>query len=209
MAHLRSKDAKSMAELRRTRTINKRLRSLLDANNITIPHDLEVVDSAISATTIEVIGAVGSLQRVQPSKPKAQAALDLAADLGDPQVAIEFILALEEPCLPDHHNHVGEDGEVGHSMLLQSSVLQYAPSTISTKLGNQFSQGSSWDVPRAQLEEQLSSLLNTSLKLNLKNEMTPIMCWNKVRERHETRPMSVAQFQKLQRALVDDMICYG
>jgi len=198
-----------MAELKRTRTINKRLRSLLDANNITIPHDLEVIDSAIFATTVEVFGAVGCPQRVQPSKSKAQAPLDVVADLTDPQVAIEFILALEEPCLPDHHNHVGDDGEVGHSMLLQSSVLQYAPSMISTELGKQFSEGSSWDVPRAQLEEQLNSLLNTSLKLNLKNEMTPIMCWNKVRERHETRPMSVAQFQKLQRALVDEMLCYG
>ena len=198
-----------MAELKRTRTINKRLRSLLDANNITIPHDLEVIDSAIFATTIEVFGAAGGPQRVQPNKSKAQAPLDVVADLTDPQVAIEFILALEEPCLPDHHNHVGDDGEVGHSMLLQSSVLQYAPSMISTELGKQFSEGSSWDVPRAQLEEQLNSLLNTSLKLNLKNEMTPIMCWNKVRERHETRPMSVAQFQKLQRALVDEMLCYG
>lgn len=209
MAQLRSKDAKNIAELKRTKTINKRLRALLEANNIAIPPDLESIDPAIFVSTVEVLGAAGAPQKLQPTKSKAPRAPGVTADLTDPQVAIEFILALEEPCLPDHHNHIGEDGEVGHAMLLQSSILQYAPSTVPTGLGHQFSTGSSWDVPRAQLEDQLARLLNSSLKLNLKAEMTPVMCWHRIRERHEAKPMLQSQFQRLQSELVLQMVCYG
>lgn len=209
VAHLRSKDAKNIMELKKTRTINKRLKALLDANNIPLPSDLEAIDPATSTTTIRVHGAAGGPQKLQPPASQAQMAPGIAVDLTDPQVAIEFILALEEPCLIDYHNHIGEDGETGHAMLLQSSVLQYAPTTVPTALGQQFPTGSCWNVPRAQLEEQLDSLLNTSMRLNLKGEMTPVMCWNKLRERHKLRPITRAQFQQLQKDLVLAVFCYG
>lgn len=209
MADLRSKDAKNTAALERTKTVNKRLRALLDANNIPIPPGLEDIDQATFVTAFQVLEAAGGLHMLQPSTPKARLAPETAVDLTNPQIAIDFILALEEPCLTDHHNHVGPDGETGHAMMLQSSVLQYAPSSVPTASGHPFATGSSWNVPRTQLEEQLDRLLDTSLKLNLKGEMTPVMCWNKVREHHKATPISTAQFRRLQRELVADVLCYG
>jgi len=209
LAHLRSRNAEHTTQLRQMATVNQRLRALLLSNGIQIPSDLDFVDPASFNTAFEILEHDEGVQSLQPLRPESGVALKGTVDLTDPQTAIDFILALEEPCLAHQHDHVGPDGETGHSMLLQSSVLQYAPATTTTSLGRQLSPGSTWNVPRVQLEEQLNSLLNTSLKLNLKGEMTPVMCWNRVQEHHKRTPILVAQFQHLRKALVHDVLCYG
>lgn len=210
--HLRDRNAANVAELNRCKAINDKLRALLVVNGISIPPDLEIVEDPSELVCIEVLGAAGEPQSLRAFQPKVggfHISPDSPIDVYDPQIAIEFVLALEHPCLPDNHNNIGQDGEIGHSIQLQAAAIQNAPPAVRTSVGQTFPTGSSWTVLKTQLVDQLERLYASAMRLNLGSELTPVMCWQRVKEQHMVTPITRGQLHFLQRELTSDMVCYG
>lgn len=218
--HLRTQNAQNTVALRKCNVINQRLRSLLDANHIPIPPDLEYVDDSIASTDIEVIDAAHGLHRLSPLIHRQQLVptpISVPIDVSDAQIAIEFILTLEQPCLDHIHAFLGEDNENGHRLMLQASVIEAqtqlpasAIQPLQTESTNsEILSGLRWSIPAEHLEAQLQRLLVTSQKLNLTGELTPVMCWSLIRDRAGSQSVYRETLDHIQRDLSTDMVCYG
>lgn len=214
VAHLRTRDAQNIVELRKLNVINTRLIALLTENNILIPRELEIVDDALITTGIELLDATGGSHNLRATSSTGSSVSQVPSpaetvDLSDPQVAINFVLALEKPCLDHFHLAHGEDGETGHIFMLQASMLETGPSKVSSHLGQSLPTDSRWDVPRQQLDQQLERLVSTARQLNLNGELTPVMCWFKLRERLHGNTVSSDKLDRIRNELFPHVACFG
>jgi hypothetical protein len=211
--YLRKRNVEISTDLTKKTIINDRLKVLLHAHHIVIPPEIDFVDENTFGTTIQVVGALDGLQslRLSSSQPRgAVKGADVLREEDFARLGVSFVLALEQVCLRDHHNNIGEDGEVGHAMQLQASILNYAPATIPADNGPKVLPAEAqWTMPVEELEKQLENLYNTSQKLALDDEIVPVMCWMKVLERHKRAPISIKQLEALQKVLAEEVICYG
>jgi hypothetical protein len=230
---LRTENGRLTRDLARKDIVNDRLRILLAASNITIPSEMNTVEDSALTTRVEVVGRQGEMQHLRLTTTPADASIpvssgrpslnlpppsnkDPLASIEDAQTAISFVLALEQPCFPHWHKHVGEDDENGHATQLQSSILEIPPESSDVPMldaqiakAQPVPTGTQWTVSTEHLRTQLEALSQTSKRLSLEGELVPVMCWKAITEWHKNMPITLGQLARLEQALREEIMCYG
>lgn len=113
------------------------------------------------------------------------------------QIGIDFVLALEHPCLHHTRNDLESGDSYGHILTAQAPLLTHAPRPIQPT--------SSWTIPAAEIER----LLNLSSQLNLAGELTPVQAWSRIRSYPGFEKLNLDQLETLKEALLKEIQCYG
>lgn len=118
--------------------------------------------------------------------------------LDTPDIAIDFVLALEHPCMahiphPSNRNH-----ETSNHILLAS-----APLVASAARPPQ--PNSEWSVSASMIKE----LLNLSSSINLKGELTPVEAWHRLRGHPNFWKLDLEAFATLKAELSRSVRCCG
>jgi hypothetical protein len=119
------------------------------------------------------------------------------AGLDAAQIGIDFVLALENPCLPHTQIEFQSEQPSGHILTTQAPLLAHAPHSIEP--------ASSWTIPAVEIEQ----LLNLSSQLNLAGELTPVQAWSRVRSSPNFVKLNLKQLEVLKEALLKEVQCYG
>ena len=152
----------------------------------------------IAPRQVREISAQPSERSFKNEPPKPQ---DLAssASLDNPQIGIDFVLSLEQPCL----GHTRGDGGVtseepsGHALTAQAPLLTSAPSELTPS--------SSWQIPAIEIDR----LLDLSSQLDLLGEVTPVQAWSRIRAYPKFDKLSRDSLEGLKQALMVEVHCYG
>jgi hypothetical protein len=138
--------------------------------------------------------------------------------LDTPQIAINFILALEKPCL--HHQNVpclelqgtkiGEvdidSGATGHMHMLSGPIMKHSPYAANIDPFTAYPSDTEWTVPTAELE----NLLRFSEKLGLiDDEVTPVQAWQVITQHKKFGLLEEGDLARLRDALLPLVKCYG
>jgi len=125
-------------------------------------------------------------------------------------IGINFVLALEQPCLTHLHmlspelEEVGSTG-TGHEAMLSSPVMARAPTFASDPFTSGFPADAEWTVPTIELE----ALLALSRNLELEEEITPVQAWQLVKEHTHFSLVSYDGLEYLKHILLPLVECYG
>ena len=113
------------------------------------------------------------------------------------QVGIDFVLALENPCLTHTKKDLESSGSYGHILTAHAPLLTNGPRSLD--------QASSWTVPAVEIER----LLNLSSQLNLAGELTPVQAWSRIKAYPGFEKLNLDQLEILKQALLQEVQCYG
>lgn len=140
-----------------------------------------------------------SLQPLSFAMPSTQVVYTERNPLLDtPDIAIDFVLALEHPCMPHIPHPSGKSHDPSNHILLASTPL--VASSASPPQSN-----SQWSASAAMIKE----LLNLSSSINLKGELTPVEAWHRLREHPNFWKMDLETFGILKRELSYEVKCCG
>ncbi|KAL9586600.1 MAG: hypothetical protein Q9212_000795 [Teloschistes hypoglaucus] len=123
----------------------------------------------------------------------AQASMDRA------EVAIDFVLALEHPCmthLPHPANPPSEDPS-NHALLMSTPLLSRAPRPPEPN--------SSWTANSSILQQ----LLNLSSSINLDGEITPVEAWHQLRQHRRFLTLDKNSIERIKADLSTIVHCCG
>ena len=114
------------------------------------------------------------------------------------ETAIDFILALEHPCVPHipYHDPPSAD-PANHMMMASTPLMARSPDPP------QFN--SSWTTSGAIIKE----LLNLSSSINLEGEITPVEAWHRLRDHPDFWKLDRDQIEQLKRELSTEVRCCG
>ena len=158
-------------------------------------------------TTVPVFPAEGpqdfSLQSLNVSstqKAPSHARVDMktSAFVDTVEIAIEFVLALEHPCM----NHIPyrdppSADPANHMMMASTPLVARAPDAPQV---NQ-----TWTTSGVIIKE----LLNLSSSINLEGEITPVEAWHRLYEHPDFWQLSRHQITQLKQELTSSVKCYG
>jgi hypothetical protein len=138
-------------------------------------------------------------EKIVPLSPAYAPRQPISHPLGldAPQVGIDFVLALENPCLHHTRDDLESTESYGHILTANAPLLTQRP-RISQPT-------SSWTIPAAEIER----LLNLSSQLNLAGELTPVQAWSRIRSYPGFDKLSRAHLEILEKALLEEVQCYG
>lgn len=126
------------------------------------------------------------------------------------QVGINFVLALEHPCLYHHgipsvpmlaHGDLG----YGHSLMLSSPIMEHSPKYSLNPLKLGFAKGATWTVSAVELEK----LLSFSDQIDLEGEITPVQVWHTIINHPNFHCMTPERLEALRDALLPSVKCLG
>ena len=130
--------------------------------------------------------------------------------LDSAQVGINFVLALEQPCLYHHsipsvpmlaHGELG----TGHSLMLSSPIMEHSPNYSLNPLKLGWPRGAKWNIPAVELEK----LLTFSEQIELEGEVTPVQIWNLVLRHGNFSSMTPEKLEDLRDSLLPNVKCLG
>ncbi|GAD95717.1 hypothetical protein CIMG_08996 [Paecilomyces variotii No. 5] len=124
------------------------------------------------------------------SNPHSLSSYDLV------QVGINFVLALEQPCL-NHTRRPQIDEPSGHAMSMQGVLLADAPSTLAHNDG--------WKVPVSQFRK----LFELAGCLGLDGYITPVQAWNRITSRPDLSSITLEHLVSLKEAMACYVKCFG
>ncbi len=113
------------------------------------------------------------------------------------QIGIDFVLALENPCLHHTSSDLQSTESYGHILTAQAPLLSNRPRNLQS--------ASSWTIPASEIER----LLNLSSQLNLAGELTPVQAWSRIRSYPGFEKLNLDQLETLKKALMKEIQCYG
>lgn len=117
--------------------------------------------------------------------------------LDAPQIGIDFVLALENPCLHHTRSDLESRESYGHILTAQAPLLSHAPRPLQPT--------SSWTIPVLEIER----LLSLSAQLNLAGEITPVQAWSRLRLYPGFEKLNLDQLETLKQTLLEEVQCYG
>jgi hypothetical protein len=122
-----------------------------------------------------------------------------SSSLDNPQIGIDFVLSLEQPCLGHTRGEGGISSDVpsGHALTAQAPLLTSAPPTLTPS--------SSWEIPAVEIDR----LLDLSSQLDLLGEVTPVQAWARLRAYPKFEKLSRDNLEALKQALMVEVHCYG
>ncbi|KAI4202176.1 MAG: hypothetical protein LQ346_002028 [Caloplaca aetnensis] len=97
----------------------------------------------------------------------------MASKLDTPEIAVDFVLALEHPCMPHlpHPSDPPTDDPSNHALLFSTPLISRAPKTFKQP-------DATWHANGSMIKE----LLNLSNAINLEGEITPVEAWQRLRQ---------------------------
>ena len=115
------------------------------------------------------------------------------------EVAIDFVLALEHPCMPHllYSSNLPTEDPANHVMMASSPLLARAPGA--PKLNQ------TWNASGAIIKE----LLNLSSSINLEGEITPVEAWHRLHQHPDFWRLDHKQIGGLKRELSMTVRCCG
>jgi len=211
-----------LVESKASRDIIRQYQDILVVNDLPFPpYDPELPPSD-DLTTINVTGDNYKTQGLQaqfvpsyfPSESSSAAQQSHTPRLQNiTQIGINFILALEQPCL-SHRNHTPPDllitdsrGATGHESMLSSPITARGPeSTPINSVHEEYPPDAQWTVPTAELESLL--LLSQGLVLGME-EVTPVQAWQIITQHNRFDGLTFELLERLRRVLLPMVECYG
>ncbi|CAZ79918.1 unnamed protein product [Tuber melanosporum] len=169
---------------------NRRLRAILDAHGI--PYDFQDVSPNVG-------------QRPRHDEYQQAPEMERFGSTYD-GIGIDFVLALEKPCM-DHiqiltANSMTSPASDFHGHALMASC----PSESNTSRHAEVPRGSkTFDVGPS----ELAILFNLSNRLELDGELTPIAVWAHVTRHERFADLEMADFKALEKTLLDKVKCHG
>jgi hypothetical protein len=138
-------------------------------------------------------------ERGSPNEPRKGPAVANSGSLDNPQIGIDFVLSLEQPCLGHTRGEGGIYNEVpsGHALTAQAPLLTSAPRTLTPS--------SSWQIPAIEIDR----LLDLSSQLNLLGEVTPVQAWARLTAHPRFVKLGRDNLESLKQALMVEVHCYG
>ena len=130
---------------------------------------------------------------VDPTEVKASPLVDTI------EIAIDFVLALEHPCMPHllYSTNLPTEDPANHVMMASSPLLARAPGA--PKLNQ------TWSASGAIIKE----LLNLSSSINLEGEITPVEAWHRLHQHADFWRLDHKQIEGLKRELSMTVRCCG
>lgn len=127
------------------------------------------------------------------------------SDIDFDQLGIEFVLAIERPCLS--HLKVHPEGELYGHVLMASCTPDNYPELgpLSTPLS---SGHSSVSEVHALTKSQFRRLLERSQQLDLDGEVTPVMVWDMIRNHQNFAELRTIDFEKIVEEFSGRVSCY-
>ncbi|KAH8803676.1 BZIP-type transcription factor [Xylogone sp. PMI_703] len=201
---------------------NQRLRQVLERHEIIFPAASEesigasvgpisldpsrsILDPLVAETSISSVTAT-------PSSPQRNSQEQLLEgtqnELDYEQIGIDFVLAIERPCLC-HMRVNPEDQLYGHA-LMASCVPGVYP-----EMNSNTPSDASFDTPSPSLESYtlskscLAGLLEHSKRLSLNGEVTPVMVWDMILNSPRLPEFTVTDFNNIIEQLSKKVKCYG
>ncbi|KAL8704865.1 MAG: hypothetical protein Q9201_001981 [Fulgogasparrea decipioides] len=134
-------------------------------------------------------------------KPTSENPMRVAAPntLDTAEVAIDFVLALEHPCmshLPHPTNPPSQDPS-NHALLISTHLMSRAPRPPQPD--------SSWTANGSILRQ----LLNLSSAINLEGEITPVEAWHRLRQHPGSTTLDKSTVERIKGDLSTIVRCYG
>lgn len=117
-----------------------------------------------------------------------------------PEIAVEFVLALEYPCmkhLPHPSNPISEDPS-NHAIMLSTPLVSHAPKSFQRSDTN-------WTANATMIK----GLLNLSLSINLEGEITPVEAWYRLRQHPNFARLDKWAIEKIKADLSASVRCEG
>ena len=122
-----------------------------------------------------------------------------AQPVDEAQIAVDFVLALEHPCMqhiPHPANPPSEDPD-GHQLLMSTPLMSQTPTPPQPN--------SSWAANPAIIKE----LLNLSASINLQGEITPVEAWHRIRQHPDYPRLDRLAIERLRNELSGAVRCCG
>lgn len=118
--------------------------------------------------------------------------------LDRPEIAIDFVLALEHPCMTHipHPTTTTQDPS-NHILLASTPLMSSAPDPPQPD--------SSWTASAAIIKE----LLNLSSNINLQGELTPVEAWHRLRQHPDFWRLDPGGMEQLKSELTRVVTCCG
>ena len=191
------------------------------AQNQTRMHVDMVPSSSATATNSEMLDLMGTPEKMrltparqlpptlqaERSPPKGQT-IAHPHGLDDAQVAIDFVLDLERPCLTHHGPEIHNGDFNGHTLMVQTPIMASSSTprpVYNLKHGGTLPYGTTWTVPAVEVER----LLNLSSRLSLEGELTPIEAWQRIKQHPCFATLDRERLQQLKTVLVPEVHCWG
>ncbi|KAH7381302.1 hypothetical protein DE146DRAFT_281682 [Phaeosphaeria sp. MPI-PUGE-AT-0046c] len=219
---LRRQNAALLKGSKASRDIIQQYQHILAANNLPFPPSDPEVPTSDELTTINVIGDNYQTQGLQaqfapaypPSESSSATQQSHTPSLQNiTQIGINFILALEQPCL-SHRNHTPPEllitdstAATGHEAMLSSPITARGPkSTPISSVDEEYPPDAQWTVPTAELE----GLLRSSQGLGLgTEEVTPVQAWQIITQHNRFDGLMFDLLERLKLTLLPMVECYG
>ena len=129
-------------------------------------------------------------------------------DLDAAQIAVDFVLDLERPCLSHHGPEVHDGGLSGHKLMVQTPIMAHSNTpraVFNMKPGEEIPSNATWTVPATEVDK----LLNLSTRLSLEGEITPIEAWQKIKQHPGFATLDRQRLEQLKAVLLPEVQCYG
>jgi len=154
------------------------------------------MEQDFSLQPISVSGPGGNDAPLFPSRASSRVKPPFDADAV--QTAIDFVLALEHPCmLHIPYNSNVTDDPTNHMMMASAPLVAQAPQTPQPN--------SSWTASGAIIKE----LLNLSSGINLEGEITPVEAWHRLHKHPDFHRLTPGGVEDLKRQLSSAVRCCG
>lgn len=151
-----------------------------------------------AAPQVREVSAQPSERSFRNEPPKVPGVANTTS-LNHPQIGIDFVLSLEQPCLGHTRGEGGIASDVpsGHALTAQAPLLTSAPPALTPS--------SSWQIPAVEIDR----LLDLSSQLNLQGEVTPVQAWARLRSHPAFEKLGRDNLEGLKQALMVEVQCYG
>lgn len=118
-----------------------------------------------------------------------------------PEVAIEFVLALEHPCMAHipHPSNTSSTDPSNHIHMVSTPLLSRAPCPPEAN------SMSCWTANSTIIKE----LLNLSSSINLEGELTPVEAWHRLRQHPDFWKLDQQGIDSLKNELCSTVRCCG
>ncbi|KAL3961663.1 hypothetical protein ACCO45_003186 [Purpureocillium lilacinum] len=175
--------------------------------------------SQSTAPSVTSSGHPGNMHHMTGDQMRSAVHVSNGKGVDFEQAGIDFVLALEKPCMQhmpfllDRANEVDGD-PCGHALMATCPPKPFENLTPETPFGSTHTRDSpSGDVPAQGTWElskaDLSTLLDLSRRLKLDGEITPVMAWGMILNHPRFADFKPEDFQRLAEELGRKVRCYG
>ncbi|KAI4166754.1 MAG: hypothetical protein LQ343_007776 [Gyalolechia ehrenbergii] len=140
-----------------------------------------------------------SLPKVSPTTYQSSLPA-MISNVDTPEVAVDFVLALEYPCMQHlpHPSDPSSEDPSNHTLMVSTPLVSSAPRSFQRCDTN-------WTANATMIK----GLLNLSLSINLEGEITPVEAWHRLRQHPNFARLDKWAIEKIKADLSASVRCEG